>query len=50
VQAGHNGMTADGVKGLMATSLAALIAGKQIQLAFEAATNECYVNRLRIVG
>jgi hypothetical protein len=50
VQAGHNDMTTDGVKGLMASSLAALIAGKQIQLALEAATNECYVNRLSIVG
>jgi hypothetical protein len=50
VQAGANGMTADGVKVMFATALTALATDKQIQLAFEASTASCYVNRLRIVG
>jgi hypothetical protein len=50
VQAGANGVNADGVKGMLAAALTALAADKQLQVAFGAAAPQCYVNRLRIVG
>jgi len=50
VVAGENGVTADGVKAMLATALAALAAGKQLQVAFDDSTSNCYVNRLLIVN
>jgi hypothetical protein len=49
VSAGENGVTAEGVKAMLATSLAAFVAGKQIQLAFDDSTSSCYINRMAIV-
>jgi hypothetical protein len=49
VSAGENGVSADGVKAMLATSLTALVAGKQIQAAFDNATSNCYINRMAIV-
>ena len=48
VSAGHNGMSADGVKSMLATALTAFTTGKTIDLAFESATSDCFVNRLAI--
>jgi hypothetical protein len=50
VSAGQNGVTADGVKAMLAAALTAFVAGKKVSLAFEAATSNCYVNRLSISG
>lgn len=46
VMAGQNGVTADGVKSMLATSLAAFAMGAQVQINFDDATSNCYVNRL----
>ena len=49
VAVGHNGVTADGVKAMLSTALAAFLSGKRIQAAFEDSTSECYINRLLII-
>jgi hypothetical protein len=48
VTPGQNGVTADGLKALLATSLAAIAAGRPIEVAFSDSTTSCYVNRLLI--
>jgi|SRR5690349_9323176 len=50
VIAGQNGVTAEGVKAMLAASLTALAAGKRMQVSFDDSTPNCYVNRLRIVS
>ena len=50
VSPGHNGVTADGTKAMLATALTALAAGKKMSLAFEASTPDCFVNRLSIAA
>ncbi len=50
VSAGENGVTAEGVKAMLATSLAAALAGKQLQVVFSDATASCYVNRMVLVN
>jgi hypothetical protein len=50
VVAGENGVTADGVKAMLASALAAMAMGKQIQIAFDNATTYCYVNRFVVVN
>ena len=50
VVAGENGVTADGVKAMLATALTAAAAGKQLQVAFDDSTVSCYVNRLALVN
>jgi hypothetical protein len=50
VSSGHNGVTAEGVRAMLATSLTALAAGKKMSLAFEASTPDCFVNRLSIAA
>ncbi len=47
--AGQNGVTADGVKAFLATSLTAIATGKQLQIAFSDSTSARSVNRLVIV-
>jgi formylmethanofuran dehydrogenase subunit E-like metal-binding protein len=48
VSPGNNGVTADAVKAMLATSLTAYALEKKISLAFESASSYCYVNRLQI--
>ena len=50
VVAGENGVTADGVKAMLATSLAAMAMGKQLQVNFSDSTASCYVNRLMVIN
>jgi len=46
---GQNGMTDEGAKKLYAAALAALAADKTVQVAFDNATSNCYVNRLLVL-
>ena len=50
VYAGQNGVTAEGVKAMLAASLTALASGKRVQAAFDDSTSNCFVNRIRIVS
>jgi len=50
VVAGENGVTADGVKAMLASALAAMAMGKQLQIAFDNSTTYCYVNRFVVVN
>jgi hypothetical protein len=50
VAVGQNGVTAEGLKAMLATALAALAAGKQLQVAFDDSTTYCYVNRMLIIN
>ena len=43
---GQNGVTAEGFKNILASALAAAAAGKQVQVAFDDSTSNCFVNRL----
>jgi hypothetical protein len=45
---GQNGVTIEGLKGLLAVSLAAATQGKTVNVAFDDATAACYVNRLAV--
>lgn len=47
---GQNGVTADGVKALLASSLAAMAMGKLINVAFDDSTAYCYVNRIVVIN
>lgn len=48
VSPGQNGANADGVKGMLATTLTAFATGTKITVAFDNATSYCYVNRLSL--
>ena len=48
VVAGQNGVTADGVKALLATALTAFATGSTLSVAFDDATASCYINRLSV--
>jgi hypothetical protein len=50
VVAGENGVTADGVKAMLAVALTAAAAGKQLSVAFDDSSPSCYVNRLALVN
>ena len=50
VVAGENGVTADGVKAMLATALTAAVAGKQLSVAFDDSSASCYVNRLSLIN
>jgi hypothetical protein len=41
----QNGVTADGVKAMLATALAAFAMGKTLAIAFDDSTQYCYINR-----
>lgn len=43
---GQNGVTADGLRAMYATSLTAFAMGRQLQIAFDNSTSYCYINRL----
>lgn len=47
VSPGANGVTAEGVKQMLAASLVALTTRATVQVAFDDATTYCYVNRMR---
>jgi hypothetical protein len=46
VTVGENGVTAEGVKSLLATSLAAASQHQTVEVAFDDTTSQCYVNRV----
>jgi hypothetical protein len=48
VMAGQNGVTADGVKAMLATALAAFTAGYTLWIAYDDATTSCYINRFSV--
>lgn len=48
IQAGQNGMTAEGVKNLLAVAMAAAAQGKDVSISYDNATNSCFVNRLSV--
>lgn len=48
VVAGENGVTADGVKAMLAAALTALATDKVVSVAFENSSVSCYVNRLSV--
>jgi hypothetical protein len=48
VTAGQNGVTADGVKAMLATALTAFSLGKTLAIAFDDATTFCYINRFSV--
>lgn len=50
VVAGENGVTADGVKAMLATSLAAAAMDKTVHVAFSDSSVSCYVNRLAMIN
>lgn len=46
VSAGQNGVTADAVKNMLATTLTAFALDAQLQVNFDDATGNCFVNRI----
>jgi hypothetical protein len=48
VRAGNFGVTADGVKAMLATVLTAYAMDRRITLLFDESSAECYINRLQI--
>ena len=48
VEAGKNGVTTDGVKAMLATSLTAYAAGKRLTVVFDDTSTSCSVNRMVI--
>jgi hypothetical protein len=48
VTAGQNGVTADGVKNMLAAALTAFALEKLVYIAFDDATPSCYINRLSV--
>jgi hypothetical protein len=48
VAAGQNGVTADGLRNMLAVALTAFAMGRPVSIAFESATSACYINRLSI--
>jgi len=48
VVAGQNGVTADGVKAMLATALTAFATGSSLSGAFDDATPACYINRFSV--
>jgi hypothetical protein len=49
VTVGQNSMTAEGLKHVLAASLSAAAQGLTVQVAFDNATANCYVNRLLVI-
>ena len=49
LQVGQNGVTADGLRNIMATGLAAASQGKNVGVNFDNATPSCYINRINVV-
>ena len=45
---GENSVTADGVKGMLATSLSAFLSGKGLTVVFDDSTSSCSINRMQI--
>lgn len=45
VVAGQNGVTADGLKAMLATALTAFSTGSTLSASFDDATSSCYINR-----
>lgn len=48
IQVGQNGVTAEGLRNMLATVLAAFAMGKTVSINFSDATAQCYINRLVI--
>ena len=50
VMSGQNGVTADGIKSILATALTAFALGKPVSVVFDDATSNCYINRIAMMG
>ena len=50
VAVGSNGVTADGAKAMLATTLTAYAMGKPLAVVFEDVTGNCYVNRVLLAN
>ena len=48
VQVGHNGVTVDGVKAMLAVALTAFSTGKRLTVMFDDTTYSCDINRMVI--
>ena len=48
VRPDEKGMTPEGVRNLLSSSLAAAVQGKPVSINFDNATQHCYVNRLAV--
>jgi len=48
VVAGQNGVTADGLRAMLATALTAFATGSMLAAAFDDATANCYINRISV--
>lgn len=48
VQVGHNGVTSDGAKAMLATALTSFVTGRKLSVAFNDASSSCDVNRLLV--
>jgi hypothetical protein len=48
VQAGHNGVTAEGVKAMLAVSLMAFAGGKKLTIVFDDSSYSCDINRMSV--
>ena len=46
VTVGENGVTTDGAHMLLSVALTAFTAGKPVQVAYDNATSQCFVNRI----
>jgi hypothetical protein len=49
ITVGQNGVTADALKNMLATALTAFAMDAQVQVNFDDATNDCFVNRLALI-
>jgi hypothetical protein len=48
ITAGQNGVTADGLKNMIATALLGYATGGALSIAFDNSTSYCYINRLSL--
>lgn len=48
ITVGQNSVTADGLRAMQSAALMAFAMGRQVSIAFDDATSNCYVNRLII--
>jgi hypothetical protein len=49
ITVGQNGVTADGLRAMHATALTAFAMERQVSIAFDNATANCYINRLIVL-
>lgn len=45
---GHNSVTADGYRAILAVAIAAAAAGRTVEVNFDESSAECYINRIAV--